>query len=127
MTMISQSERNALHRALVSGEAAKVERIELGVYHVPSASKPSTVYTVTGYRLDGADLRCNCKAGERGIACHHKAAVRLRKVQEEALRQGRRLTRRPSQMAAAPERVAATPANPLEAERERILAWWHRP
>jgi hypothetical protein len=49
-----------------------------------------------------------CEAGQRGIPCWHRAATRLRRVQEEARRQDRKLAQAPAvtMSAAAPRHQA---------------------
>jgi hypothetical protein len=94
--VLSAAERNALMKAIAGNDAAKVVRIAHGVYQVPSATQPGTVYTVTGIRLDGADFRCSCPAGARRLPCRHQAALRLRKVQEAAKAQARKLAQAPA-------------------------------
>jgi hypothetical protein len=93
---LTDAERNALVKALAGDDAAKVVRVAHGVYQVPSATQPGTVYTVTGTRLDGADFRCSCPAGARRLPCRHQAALRLRKVQEAAKAQARKLAQAPA-------------------------------
>jgi hypothetical protein len=93
---LTDAERNALVKAIAGNDAAKVVRVAHGVYQVPSATQPGTVYTVTGTRLDGADFRCSCPAGARRLPCRHQAALRLRKVQEAARAQARKLAQAPA-------------------------------
>ena len=57
-----------------------------GVYEVPSASEPATVYVVTTVAGDGSDQRtyaCTCPAGQHGRPCWHVASVRLWHKQQE--------------------------------------------
>ncbi|MGH2353244.1 MAG: SWIM zinc finger family protein [Chloroflexota bacterium] len=84
--MISESERRALVKAIRTNAAAQVRRLEHGLYEVPSATQPGVTYIVCGVAMDGSDHTCTCPAGEHGRACYHIAAVRLRRVQEEAKR-----------------------------------------
>lgn len=93
---LTDAERRAFVRAIASNDAARVVRVAHGVYQVPSATQPGTVYTVTGTRLDGADFRCSCPAGARRLPCRHQAALRLRKVQEAAKAQARKLAQAPA-------------------------------
>jgi hypothetical protein len=113
--MLSKSERQAFHKALANDGAAKVERVECGIYLVPSATDAGTVYTVTGFRTDGADFRCTCPAGERGIPCWHKCAVRLRKVQEAARAQARKLHRATAPAAAPSPALVLFADGPIDA------------
>ena len=71
--------------------AARVVRVRHGVYQVPSVTRPDVVYTVTGDGLFVIDYACTCPAGQNGIPCWHAAAVRLRKTQEEAKADWRRI------------------------------------
>ncbi len=74
--------------------AARVIRVRHGLYRVPSATQPDVVYTVTGDGRFVIDYACTCPAGRSGIPCWHAAAVRLRKTQEEAKADWRRILAR---------------------------------
>ena len=94
--MLNTRERNALSRAVHSNGPAQVRRLSYGKYAVPSASEPGVVYIVTGTAMDGSDHRCTCVAGQHGRPCWHAAAVRLRRVQETAKAQARKLAQQPA-------------------------------
>lgn len=83
--------------------AARVVRVRHGVYRVPSATQPDVVYTVTGDGRFVTDYACTCPAGRSGIPCWHAAAVRLRKTQEEAKADWRRILARRAAEARTPE------------------------
>ena len=89
--MLNTNERNALSKALHLNGAALVRRLEQGRYLVPSATDADTTDVVTGTGARASDLSCTCQAAERGLACWHRAAVQLRKTQESAKAQARRL------------------------------------
>lgn len=73
--------RQHLHRILVKalhmGVADQVERVEYGLYLVPSTSERNTVHTVTD-RDDGT-LACSCQAYAHMPLCVHRAAVWIRR------------------------------------------------
>ena len=79
--MLDSRQRNAISRALETNGADSVQRIEYGVYLVPSHSREGVTHVVTGKRVDGADLACDCEAGTFGKPCHHAAAVMIAKVE----------------------------------------------
>lgn len=93
---LTPREYNALRKAVHMNAAALVTRVEYGFYTVPSATEPGRVYAVQGTAADGSDHLCNCPAGQNGHPCWHSAAVRLRRTQEEAKRQARKLAARVS-------------------------------
>ena len=64
-----------------------MQRVEYGVDLVPSSSREGMPHGVTGKRIDGADLSCDCEAGSPGKPCWHAAAVLIAKV-EHASRAG---------------------------------------
>ena len=107
---LSARERTALTTAIHRNEAAQVQRLAYGRYEVPSATEAGTVYVVTGTALDGSDHRCTCAAGQHGQPCHHVAAVRLRRVQEEAQRQARHLAQREPGAASSSARAILEPS-----------------
>jgi hypothetical protein len=92
---LTAAQRKALVKAIKLNGAALVTRLEHGIYAVPSQTQPGVEYLVCGVKLDGSDLTCTCEAGQRGIPCWHRAATRLRRVQEEAKRQARKLAQAP--------------------------------
>lgn len=67
----------AIQKALELNGAAKVERIQYGVYRVPSATSERS-YLVT---VHGSEYVCDCTAGMHGKACWHGAAVLIAKVE----------------------------------------------
>jgi hypothetical protein len=85
---LSRRERHAFHAAITQNLAATVRRVRYGAYLVPSTST-NLVYSIT--TDEHGCLRCSCPAGQHGHPCKHAAAVRLRKTQEDAKRQARRL------------------------------------
>ena len=88
--------------------AARVIRVRYGVYQVPSATQPDVLYTVTGDGLFVIDYACTCPAGQNGIPCWHAAAVRLRRTQEQAKANWRRILaqRAVEAQTAVPDRAA---------------------
>ena len=76
--MLNTRERNALSRAIEANLAAQVERVQYGVYRVPSTSEAGVVYTV---RQAERGWTCDCPAGQSGYPCKHKAAVLIRKTE----------------------------------------------
>jgi len=74
----------AIRKAVATNGAAKVQRIEHGVYLVPSGSREGITRTVTGLRLDGPDLECGCESGSFGKPCWHVAAVMVAKMEHTA-------------------------------------------
>jgi uncharacterized Zn finger protein len=87
---LSTTERNAFAKAISLQGAASVCRLARGRYIVPSATS-NVLYTITGTALDGSDFQCTCEAQKHGRFCWHKAAVVLRRTQENALHQARKL------------------------------------
>ena len=101
---ISPAEARAIKKAQALGGPDQVTRIAFGIYTVPSASGQDVVYTITGIELDGSDATCTCIAAEQGRPqCWHRASVRLRRIQETALAEYRKLQARRR----TPETVAA--------------------
>lgn len=84
-------ERAAFQKAIKSNGAALVQRVRYGVYAVPSADRAGVRYVVTGTSVLARELSCTCEAGQRGLPCWHKAAVQIRKAQENARRQARQM------------------------------------
>ena len=99
--MLNTNERNALSKALHLNGAALVQRLEAGRYLVPSATDADTTYVVTGTGLRASELSCTCEGASFGRACWHRAAVQLRKTQENAKAQARKLAQRQQPAAAA--------------------------
>ena len=120
--MLSMSERNAIRKAIRLNGAAMVQRIEYGRYLVRSATDERVTYVVAGTAMDGSDHRCDCPAGAHGRPCWHSAAVRLRRVQEEARRQWRRLRARPRPPAQRQTAATVVPGNALPVSPARSLA-----
>lgn len=89
--MLSQRERNAFHKAIEGNLAVTVRRLDLGIYEVPSTSTEGETYLVCGTKL--GEMTCTCPAGQQGHPCKHVAAVVLRRTQETAKAQARKLTR----------------------------------
>jgi len=75
--MLDPRQANAIQKAVELGTAANVERVQYGVYRVPSASSKRT-YLVT---VHGAEYVCDCTAGQHGKPCHHTAAVLIAKTE----------------------------------------------
>jgi hypothetical protein len=90
---LTERERRAFTRAIHSNLAARVQRVAPRRYLVPSTSS-SDVYAV--WQDEAGTLHCPCVAGSLGHACTHKAAVLLRKTQEAALAQARKLAQAPA-------------------------------
>ena len=61
-----------------------MQRVQYGVYLVPSASREGLTPVVTGTRVDGADLSCDCEAGSLGKPCWPAAAVMVAKMEHTA-------------------------------------------
>src|SRR5687768_3841705 len=75
--MLDTRQATAIQKAIELHGAARVERVQYGIYRVPSASSDAT-YLVT---VHGSEYVCDCTAGQHGRACHHKAAVLIAKVE----------------------------------------------
>jgi hypothetical protein len=89
---LTERERRAFARANHSHLAARVQRVAPRRYLVPSTSS-SDVYAV--WQDAAGVLHCPCVAGSLGHACTHKAAVLLRRTQETAMAQARKLAQAP--------------------------------
>ena len=74
---LSNNQRNAVAKAVEINGAALVERVQYGIYRVPSASSNRS-YLVT---VHGAEYVCDCTAGQHAKACWHAAAVLIAKVE----------------------------------------------
>ena len=90
----------AVKKARALGVPARVRRLALGRYVVPSSSDPRVTYSVTGTGPRLTDYRCSCPAGGYGNVCHHIAAVALRRVREDVQRQVARMRRKAEEVAA---------------------------
>jgi hypothetical protein len=86
---LTASERKAFARAIAGDLAATVRRLDRGLYEVPSTSDASVTYIVSG--VQAREMTCSCPAGQHDHICKHICAVLLRRTQEDALRQARRL------------------------------------
>jgi hypothetical protein len=90
---LTDRERRAFARAIHSNLAARVQRVAPRRYLVPSTSS-SDMYAV--WQDTAGMLHCPCVAGGHGRACTHKAAVLLRRTQETARAQARKLAQAPA-------------------------------
>jgi hypothetical protein len=90
---LTAAQRNAFAKAIRLNLAARVQRVAPRRYLVPSTST-SDVYAV--WQDAAGTLHCPCVAGSLGHACTHKAAVLLRRTQETALAQARKLAQAPA-------------------------------
>jgi hypothetical protein len=91
---LTAAQRKAFARAIAGNLAATVRRLGRGLYEVPSTSDPSVTYIVSG--VQAREMTCTCVAGAHGKPCKHVAAVLLRRTQETALAQARRLAQAPA-------------------------------
>jgi hypothetical protein len=91
---LTERERRAFAKAIAGNLAATVRRLDRGLYEVPSTSDASVTYVVCGVRA--REMTCTCVAGTHGKPCKHVAAVLLRRTQEEAKRQARKLAQAPA-------------------------------
>lgn len=107
---LSANEQRALHKAIALNGAALVRRLEHGIYEVPSNTREGTTYIVCGVQMDASDHTCTCEAGSRGLKCWHVESVRLRRVQETAMAQARKLQRATAAAPAPAPAVAPAPA-----------------
>src|SRR5690349_10481610 len=89
-TMLNTAERTAFSKAIKTNGAALVERVAYGRYEVPSAERAGIRHIVTGTSAYASELSCTCEAAQHGRMCWHRAAVQLRKSQENAKAQVRR-------------------------------------
>lgn len=89
---LTTAQRKAFARAIAGNLAATVRRLDRGLYEVPSTSDASVTYIVSG--MQAREMTCTCVAGQRRRFCKHIAGVLLRRTQEDALRQARRLSQR---------------------------------
>jgi len=74
---ITASEQRAISKAMGLELAARVERVRLGLYRVPSTSEEGVTWTVV---IENGAYECTCRASNKP-ACVHRAAVYLAKVQ----------------------------------------------
>jgi hypothetical protein len=91
---LTASERNAFAKAVAGNLAATVRRLDRGLYEVPSTTDASVTYIVCG--VQAREMTCTCVAGTHGKPCKHVAAVLLRRTQETAKRQARKLAQAPA-------------------------------
>lgn len=89
--MMTTRERSAFQKAIKTNGAARVTRVSFGIYTLASATEAGVVHTVTGTSIFASDLTCSCEAAQRGNPCWHRAAVQLRRTQETAKAEARRL------------------------------------
>jgi hypothetical protein len=89
---LTTAERKAFARAIAGNLAATVRRLDRGLYEVPSTSDASVTHIVCG--VQAREMMCSCPAGQHDHICKHICAVLLRRTQEDALRQARRLSQR---------------------------------
>jgi uncharacterized Zn finger protein len=73
---------------------AMARRLDRGLYEVPSTTDASVTYIVCG--VQAREMTCTCVAGTHGKPCKHIAAVLLRRTQETAKRQARKLAQAPA-------------------------------
>lgn len=89
MTQPTQKQRAALDAALARAERDGIRVTGRGirkadgarVFAVSSASQPGRWYLVA---IEGAQLVCDCAAGQHGRMCKHRGAVRQRLEAERA-------------------------------------------
>jgi hypothetical protein len=91
---LTASERRAFAKAIAGNLAATVRRLDRGLYEVPSTTNLSVTYIVSG--VQAREMTCTCVAGTHGKPCKHVCAVLLRRTQENALAQARRMARAPA-------------------------------
>jgi hypothetical protein len=91
---LTAAERNAFAKAIAGNLAATVRRLDCGLYEVPSTTDASVTYIVCG--VQAREMTCTCVAGQRRRFCKHVAGVLLRRTQETAKRQARKLTQVPA-------------------------------
>jgi hypothetical protein len=91
---LTDAQRNAFAKAIAGNLAATVRRLDRGLYEVPSQTDASVTYIVSG--VQACEMTCTCVAGTHGKPCKHVAAVLLRRTQETALAQARKLAQAPA-------------------------------
>ena len=79
--MLNSRERNAVAKAVELGTAATVERVQYGVYRVPSASGTISYLVTVHPSQHGTKYVCDCQAGRAEQPCYHAAAVLIAKVE----------------------------------------------
>jgi hypothetical protein len=109
---LTAAQRNAFARAIAGNLAATVRRLDRGLYEVPSTTDASVTYIVCG--VQAREMTCTCVAGQRRRFCKHIAAVLLRKTQEMALAQARKLAQAPA--------VTMPAAMPVQRQSRREVA-----
>jgi hypothetical protein len=108
---LSPTERRAFAKAIAGNLAATVRRLDRGLYEVPSTSDASVTYIVCG--VQAREMTCTCVAGQRHLFCKHVAAVLLRRTQETAKRQARKLAQAPAVTVSTPAALSASTRQPL--------------
>jgi hypothetical protein len=91
---LTDAEKRAFGKAIVGNLAATVRRLEHGLYEIPSTSAEGETYFVCG--VQAREMTCSCPAGAHGRICKHVCAVILRRTQENALHQARKLAKAPA-------------------------------
>jgi hypothetical protein len=89
---LTASERRAFAKAIAGNLASTVRRLDRGLYEVPSTTDASVTYIVCG--VQAREMTCTCVAGTHGKPCKHVCAVLLRRTQETAMAQARKLAKR---------------------------------
>lgn len=75
----AERRQRALRKAFALGLQSDVARVRLGLYTVPSTTRPGTRHHVTV--SSQGRYHCSCEAGVAGKPCIHAAAVYLRKLE----------------------------------------------
>jgi hypothetical protein len=91
---LTPAEVKAVSKANQLQGAATVIRVRRGTYQVPSATEAGVLHTVCGEGPSLAEYCCSCVAGQNARICWHLASVHLRRVQEDAKAQMRRIVAR---------------------------------
>jgi len=74
--------QRTMKKALEMGVPDQVERLQHGVYRVPSTSRSGLVHTVHGTDVP---LECTCEAFGHMPLCVHRAAVLIRRWRSEGM------------------------------------------
>jgi hypothetical protein len=101
---LTPAARNAFARAIAGNLAATVRRLDRGLYEVPSTTDASVTYIVCG--VQAREMTCTCVAGQHNHICKHICAVLLRRTQETAMAQARKLAQAPAVTMPAPRHQA---------------------
>lgn len=72
--------QRTLAKALAMGVSDQVERIDFGLYRVPSTTRSGLVHTVMGTT---SSLECTCEAFGHMPLCVHRAAVLIKRWRSE--------------------------------------------